>query len=91
MIRSHFGLDRNPFGADNPALLPHQQEIFDTLRVHCQQGGAGSGQTCVDKKMRHGSLWQRNVALLTDFAAGKRDARTNVVGSDLIIALNHVE
>lgn len=39
MIRSHFGLDRNPFVADNPALLPHQQEIFDTLRVHCQQGG----------------------------------------------------
>ena len=39
MIRSHFGLDRNPFSADNPPLLPHQQEVFDTLRVHCQQGG----------------------------------------------------
>lgn len=39
MIRAHFGLDRNPFGLDNPALLAHQQEIFDTLRVHCQQGG----------------------------------------------------
>ncbi len=39
MIRAHFGIDRNPFSADNPALLPHQQEVFDTLRVHCQQGG----------------------------------------------------
>lgn len=39
MIRAHFGLDRNPFANDNLSLLPHQQEIFDTLRVHCQQGG----------------------------------------------------
>lgn len=39
MIRAHFGLDKNPFSLDNPTLLPHQQEIFDTLRVHCQQGG----------------------------------------------------
>ena len=39
MIRSHFGIDRNPFSTDNPVLLPHQVEIFDTLRVHCQQGG----------------------------------------------------
>jgi type II secretory pathway predicted ATPase ExeA len=39
MIRAHFGLDRNPFSNDIPALLPLQQEVFDTLRVHCQQGG----------------------------------------------------
>jgi type II secretory pathway predicted ATPase ExeA len=39
MIRSHFGIDRNPFSADSSVLLPHQEEIFDTLRVHCQQGG----------------------------------------------------
>lgn len=39
MIRAHFGVDQNPFVADNPALLPHQQDIFDTVRVHCQQGG----------------------------------------------------
>jgi MSHA biogenesis protein MshM len=38
MIRSYFGLAQNPF--DQPrALLDHQQPIFDTLRVHCQQGG----------------------------------------------------
>jgi len=39
MIRAHFGLDRDPFANDNLTLLPHQQEVFDTLRVHCQQGG----------------------------------------------------
>ena len=39
MIRAHFGLDQNPFSLDKIALLSHQQEVFDTLRVHCQQGG----------------------------------------------------
>lgn len=39
MIRAHFGVGQNPFVADNPPLLSHQQEIFDTVRVHCQQGG----------------------------------------------------
>ena len=39
MIRSHFGLQRNPFDAESISLLTHQQEIFDILRVHAQQGG----------------------------------------------------
>ncbi len=39
MIRSHFGLQRNPFDTDAAALLPHQQEVFDILKVHAQQGG----------------------------------------------------
>lgn len=39
MIRSHFGLERNPFEERDAALLPHQKEVFDTLRVHAQQGG----------------------------------------------------
>ena len=43
MIRAHFGLERDPFahgdGGDPLTLLPHQQDILDTLRVHCQQGG----------------------------------------------------
>jgi len=39
MIRSHFGLQRNPFDPESVALLSHQQEIFDILRVHAQQGG----------------------------------------------------
>ena len=39
MIRAHFGLAKDPFSAENLALLPHQREVLDTLRVHCQQGG----------------------------------------------------
>jgi type II secretory pathway predicted ATPase ExeA len=38
-IRAHFGLERNPFDEEHPALLPHQKEVFDTLLVHSQQGG----------------------------------------------------
>jgi hypothetical protein len=39
MIRSHFGLQRHPFDPEALTLLAHQQEIFDILRVHAQQGG----------------------------------------------------
>ena len=39
MIRSYFGLTRNPFDLRDIDLLPHQQEIYDTLMVHCHQGG----------------------------------------------------
>ena len=39
MIRSYFGLAENPFALREIELLPHQQEIHDTLKVHCQQGG----------------------------------------------------
>lgn len=39
MIRAHFGLDRAPFSHEKISLLANQQSIFDTLRVHCQQGG----------------------------------------------------
>jgi len=39
MIRSFFGLVRNPFDLREIDLLPGQQEILDTLKVHCQQGG----------------------------------------------------
>lgn len=38
MIRSYFGIGYNPFEKPRQ-LLDHQQPIFDTLRVHCQQGG----------------------------------------------------
>jgi MSHA biogenesis protein MshM len=50
MIRSHFGIAQNPFCGDEPSLLRHQQEVLDTLRVHCQQGGlcvlVGEPGTC---------------------------------------------
>jgi len=39
MIRSFFGLTRNPFDLRELDLLAGQQEILDTLKVHCQQGG----------------------------------------------------
>lgn len=39
MIRAYFGLDKDPFTTQDIQLLPQQQEILDTLRVHCQQGG----------------------------------------------------
>ena len=39
MIRAHFGLQKNPFDAELPTLLAHQQEVFDILKVHAQQGG----------------------------------------------------
>lgn len=39
MLRSHFGLQRHPFDTESLTLLAHQQEIFDILLVHAQQGG----------------------------------------------------
>jgi len=39
VIRAHFGLDKPPFSPDGVELIPHQQDVLDTLRVHCQQGG----------------------------------------------------
>ena len=61
MIRAHFGLDQNPFSRDTLNLLPLQQEIFDTLRVHCQQGGlcvivgeTGTGKSIIKQALcRH--------------------------------------
>ncbi|MCK5806310.1 MAG: AAA family ATPase [Lentisphaeria bacterium] len=54
MIRSHFGLELNPFDEQNPALLAHQQEIFETIKVHAHQGGLcvimgepGTGKTVI--------------------------------------------
>jgi hypothetical protein len=39
VIGAYFGLAKEPFSAENLVLLPQQQEVLDTLRVHCQQGG----------------------------------------------------
>ena len=40
MIKSYFGLSKNPFTIDdNAPLLEHQQRHFDILKVHSQQGG----------------------------------------------------
>lgn len=39
MIRSYFGIAQNPFETRNIELLPQQQELYDILEVHSQQGG----------------------------------------------------
>ena len=40
MIRTYFGLTRDPFMIDpETSLLAHQQRHFDVLKVHSQQGG----------------------------------------------------
>lgn len=39
MIRSYYGITQTPFDMRQIELLPQQQEIYDCLRVHCQQGG----------------------------------------------------
>ena len=39
MIRSHFGLQKNPFDPEAVSLLEHQQQVLDILQVHAQQGG----------------------------------------------------
>jgi len=59
MIRSYFGLTENPFALREIQLLEHQQEIYDTLRVHCQQGGLclvvgrpGTGKSMIKESLR---------------------------------------
>ena len=59
MIRSYFGLTDNPFAMRDLQLLDHQQEIHDTLRVHCQQGGLclivgrpGTGKSVIKESLK---------------------------------------
>lgn len=39
MIRSYFGVAKTPFDMDEIELLPHQEDIYEILRVHSSQGG----------------------------------------------------
>ena len=59
MIRSFYGLTQNPFDRRELELLPGQQEILDTLKVHCQQGGLclvlgspGTGKSVIKQALR---------------------------------------
>ena len=59
MIRSYFGLTDNPFALREIELLAHQQEIHDTLKVHCQQGGLclvvgrpGTGKSVIKESLK---------------------------------------
>lgn len=62
MIRAFFGIENNPFSNENIALLPLQQEIYDTLKVHSQQGGLclvmgvpGTGKTVIKEFLKAGA------------------------------------
>lgn len=59
MIRTYFGLEREPFHPDAIELLAAQKEILSTLRVHCQQGGLcvlvgqpGTGKSIIKQALR---------------------------------------
>ncbi len=59
MIRAFYGIERYPFASDDITLLPRQQEIADTLRVHCMQGGLclvmgepGTGKSIIKEHLR---------------------------------------
>jgi len=59
MIRSFYGIDKNPFSLDNLSLLTSQQDIYDTLKVHSQQGGLclvlgvpGTGKSVIKESLK---------------------------------------
>jgi len=59
MIRSFYGLTQNPFDLRDLDLLPQQREIFDILKVHCQQGGLclvlgvpGTGKSVIKQSLQ---------------------------------------
>lgn len=59
LIRSFYGLTRDPFDLRDFDLLPQQQEIHDTLKVHCQQGGlclvlgvSGTGKSVIKQALQ---------------------------------------
>jgi len=69
MIRSYFGLDDNPFSQRDLTLRPQQQEIYDALKVHSQQGGLcmvlgipGTGKTEIKNFIAGSSDKQQVVA-----------------------------
>jgi len=72
MIRSYFGLTDNPFALRDIELLHHQQEIYDTLQVHCQQGGLclvvgrpGTGKSVIKESLKRLSEKEHLVATVS--------------------------
>ena len=39
MIKAFYGLEKQPFSNQGIELMPNQQEIYDTIKVHSYQGG----------------------------------------------------
>lgn len=59
IIRSYFGISQNPFSHQNITLLKRQQEVYDILKVHSQQGGLcllmgepGTGKTIIKEAIK---------------------------------------
>ncbi|EKD26016.1 MAG: ISChy3, orf3 [uncultured bacterium] len=59
IIRTYFGLQANPFCLDKIKLLPHQEDIFQVLQVHSQQGGLclvlgepGTGKSVIKESIK---------------------------------------
>ncbi len=59
MIRAYFGLTNNPFALRDIELLRHQQDVYETLKVHCQQGGLclvigrpGTGKSVIKEALK---------------------------------------
>jgi type II secretory pathway predicted ATPase ExeA len=59
MIKAFYGLEKQPFAINGIELLPHQQDIFDTLKVHSYQGGLclvmgepGTGKSVIKEAVR---------------------------------------
>ncbi|MBN2738174.1 MAG: AAA family ATPase [Spirochaetales bacterium] len=59
MIRSYFGIEKDPFSHDSVMLLDHQEEVCDILEVHSQQGGLcllmgepGTGKTVIKETIK---------------------------------------
>ena len=66
MIRSFYGIEKYPFSTDDCKLLEHQDEICETLRVHCHQGGLcvilgipGTGKTRIKEHLQQNSDHKR--------------------------------
>jgi MSHA biogenesis protein MshM len=59
MIRSYFGIEQLPFSTEDITLLAHQQEVYDILKVHSQQGGLclllgepGTGKSVIKEALK---------------------------------------
>ncbi len=62
MIRSYFGISKVPFDMEKCDLLPHQEDIYEILRVHSSQGGLclvmglpGTGKTELKRAIKERS------------------------------------
>lgn len=59
MIRSFYGITENPFSHEKITLLPFQQDVYETLKVHNSQGGLcllmgmpGTGKTVIKEFLK---------------------------------------